>query len=187
MTTEIASHIPGRAVPTYDLLNDMRHYVGSDREAHDAIHAYLGQIVDIDGEDTTILSRRAMRPELLEMNANDVDVYWWLTISDDAEQTIRDAFAAAYPQDDNTTVEVYYEVEVSDDGQTWAPEKDEARGTEAVEDATPDEIARDILVNRINELTAEDTETGHLRVRVWRTEDEAAGATAPLAVATHTP
>ncbi|OPC84260.1 hypothetical protein B4N89_27990 [Embleya scabrispora] len=99
MTTEIASHRTGRTIHPYDLLDDMRKYVGSDREAHDAIHSFLADIIAIDGEGATIISKRPIRPDLAEDNPSDLDTYSWITISDNAEQAIREAFAATYPQD----------------------------------------------------------------------------------------
>jgi len=101
MPTVIASHIPGRAVHRYDLLDETTEKYGiSAREAHEAIHAFLGQIVDIDGEDAVILDRRPIRPELLKRNRRDLDVYWWLTISDEAAETIRESLAASYADEE---------------------------------------------------------------------------------------
>lgn len=99
MPTEIASHIPGRRVHGYDLLDEIteRHNL-SDRKAHDAIHAYLEQLIQDDGEDVVILDRRPVDPGLLESNPNDRDVYWWLTISDDAAEAIRGAVEAEHPE-----------------------------------------------------------------------------------------
>ncbi|MFD1832392.1 hypothetical protein ACFSJS_22490 [Streptomyces desertarenae] len=95
MATEIASNIPGRTIHPYPLLDEIaeRHNL-SDREAHEAIHAMLDQIADIDGD--VVLEQRPIRPELLESNPHDLDVYWWLTVSDETAQEIRDALAAQY-------------------------------------------------------------------------------------------
>lgn len=94
---EIASHIPGRDIHSYDLLEEMVDRYGiSRREAHDAIHAYLEQCIDIDGEDAVVLDRRPIRPELVKDNPHDLDVYYWLTITDETAETIRESFAASY-------------------------------------------------------------------------------------------
>ncbi|MEU0940281.1 hypothetical protein [Embleya sp. NPDC005971] len=187
MSVEIASHIPGRTVHPYELLDEMRKYVGSDREAHDSIHVFLNQIVEIDGEENVILSTRPIRPELLESNPQDLDVYHWITISDDAAQDIRDAFAAAYSgtEDNETSNAVFYQIEVSDDGTTWMPENDDARGTEDTEGETPRDVAQAILVNRITDLASENLTPGHMRVRVWADEDSAIAGLDALAEVTH--
>ncbi len=94
MTTDIASNIPGRAITTYDLLEEIQETHGLDRRAaHDAIHAMLSDITSADG-DEVILDRQPMRPELLVNNPGDVDIYYWLTISDDTADAIREAIAA---------------------------------------------------------------------------------------------
>ncbi|RKN35925.1 hypothetical protein [Streptomyces hoynatensis] len=90
MSTEIASNNPGRAINTYDLLEEIIEATGMDRrEAHESIHVLLDQLVDIDGHEAVILSTRPMRPELLVRNEGDVDIYWWIEISDDAADAIR--------------------------------------------------------------------------------------------------
>lgn len=97
LTTEIASRIPGRTIHSYDLLDEVTEAHGlSLEEAHEAIHAMLQHCIDIDGEDKIILDRRPMRPELLEDNPHDVDVYYWLTISEETATTIREALAATH-------------------------------------------------------------------------------------------
>lgn len=94
MTTEIASCIPGRAVHQYDLLDEVTEATGmTRREAHENIHAFLDQIIELDGEEAVILSRRPIRPDLLTNNPNDQDRYHWLTISDEAADVIRAQFA----------------------------------------------------------------------------------------------
>lgn len=96
MTTEIASRIPGRSITSYDLLDEAVATYGLSRaQAHDDIHAFLAQIVDIDG-DGTILASEPMRPELLVDNPQDLDIYYWLTISDETADSIREALAAVY-------------------------------------------------------------------------------------------
>jgi hypothetical protein len=99
MPTEITSATPGRAIRSYDLLDEItdRHAL-SDREAHDMIHAYLDQLIQDDGEDTVILARRPVKPALLASNSLDRDIVWWLTISDDAVTAIREAVEAVHPE-----------------------------------------------------------------------------------------
>ncbi|MDJ0345231.1 hypothetical protein QMK19_03785 [Streptomyces sp. H10-C2] len=90
-STEIASIIHGRTVHDYDLLDEvMAGGEYSRTEAHEAIHAMLADLIDLDGEDEVILGRRPVKPGLLEANPRDLDVYYWLTISGDAAQTIRE-------------------------------------------------------------------------------------------------
>lgn len=93
----IASLIPGRAISRYDLLGEIEDQYGlSTREAHEAIHSALEQLVDIDGEDQVIIARTPMRPELLKSNPQDRDVYYWLTVRAEAVDEIREALAAQY-------------------------------------------------------------------------------------------
>nr|BEK68871.1 hypothetical protein KPHV_60980 [Kitasatospora purpeofusca] len=100
MPTEIASHNPGRALPVYDLLDEITDATGMNRvDAHAAIHATLDQIVDIDGEDNVILGQRPQRPDLEQHNPNSLDRNSWITITDTAAQEIRDALIA--PNDDD--------------------------------------------------------------------------------------
>lgn len=97
MTTEIYDDFPGRSIASYELLDEMqdKHGLGR-REAHESIHAFLEQCVGIDGRDAVIISSRPARPELLEDNPSDLDVRYWLTITGDAADTIREAFAAVH-------------------------------------------------------------------------------------------
>ncbi|MFF7198294.1 hypothetical protein ACFZAM_31880 [Streptomyces sp. NPDC008079] len=99
LTTEIASINYGRAVHPYDLLDDVMDDTGLNRaDAHAAIHAMLDDIIGIDGEDAVILGRRTIRPESLISNPRDLDVYYWLTISDETAQMIRETVAATNPR-----------------------------------------------------------------------------------------
>jgi hypothetical protein len=99
MPTEIASQIHGRTIHPYDLLAEItdRHSL-DDRTAHDAIHGYLDQLIQDDGEDAIILGRRPIKPELLEHNPLDRDIYWWLTITDEAAETIRTSIDYEHPE-----------------------------------------------------------------------------------------
>lgn len=98
---EIATYFPGRGVPGhYPLLERVMetHDMGAS-EAHEAIHAYLDQLIGLDGRDAVVLSERPIRPELAESNPGDVDVHYWLTIDAEAIAFIEDAIANA-PADD---------------------------------------------------------------------------------------
>lgn len=96
MSTEIYDNFPGRSFSNYDLLDEVTEKYGLDRrEAHESIHAFLDQIVDIDGDDV-ILKREPVNPALLQSNDRDLDIRYWLTISDETAGTIRDSFAAVY-------------------------------------------------------------------------------------------
>lgn len=95
MTTTIASNIPGRAISSYDLLDELQERHGlTRRETHEGIHAYLDQLAGLG--DNPVVDQQPMRPELLTSNPQDVDVYYWITITDEAAQDIRDSFAATY-------------------------------------------------------------------------------------------
>ncbi|MFH8627741.1 hypothetical protein ACH4A8_38640 [Streptomyces vietnamensis] len=99
MSTEIFDNFPGRSFSNYDLLDEVTEKYGIERrEAHDSIHAFLDQIIDIDG-DEVILKREATHPELLRDNPRDLDIRYWLTISDETADTIRNSFAAVYETD----------------------------------------------------------------------------------------
>lgn len=58
-----------------------------------------------------------------------------------------------------------YRIETLFDTGRWAVEKDEARGTE-VYDGTAEELAMEVLRNRVDDLIA-DGEYGYYRVLVW--------------------
>lgn len=94
MATEIYSQTHGRAISSYDLLDEIERYGLTRREAHDAIHAILdGLIADDPG---VILDRRPARPELDHANPYDRDRDEWLTISDETADAIREALTATY-------------------------------------------------------------------------------------------
>lgn len=98
MTTEIWNQNPGRAISNYDLLDETREKYGLEtREAHDAIHAMLDGIIEAEG-DSVVLDRQPARPELLKNNPADVDVHYWLTISDETADAIREALAAVFAE-----------------------------------------------------------------------------------------
>lgn len=93
----IASIIHGRSVHSYDLLDEVEEQYGLGRqEAHEAIHAALQQLVDIDGEDQVVIARTPIRPELLKDNPRDLDVYYWLTVRAESVDEIREALAAQF-------------------------------------------------------------------------------------------
>jgi hypothetical protein len=96
VSTEIYDNVAGRSFSTYDLLDEVTEKYALDRrEAHESIHAFLDQIIDIDG-DGVILQCEPVNPTLLQSNPRDLDIRYWLTISDDAVDAIRDSFAAVY-------------------------------------------------------------------------------------------
>ncbi|MEU8760634.1 hypothetical protein [Streptomyces sp. NPDC048659] len=99
MSTEIFDNFPGRSFSNYDLLDEITKKHGLDRrEAHDSINVFLAQIIAIDGDDV-VLKREAANPELLRDNPRDLDVRYWLTISDETADMIRESFAAVYETD----------------------------------------------------------------------------------------
>lgn len=63
-----------------------------------------------------------------------------------------------------------YAIEVSADGEVWAPETDAAIGTERTDD-TAEQFARDVLKNWVDDLPA-DAKGGHRRVVVWEGEQQ---------------
>ncbi|MFI0900544.1 hypothetical protein [Streptomyces sp. NPDC020983] len=95
MTTTIASQNHGRAIHNYDLLDELQDRYGlTRRETHDAIHQFLD---DLDGlGDDVEVSRTPIEPGLLKHNPRDLDVYYWVEITDAAADSIREAFAATY-------------------------------------------------------------------------------------------
>jgi prevent-host-death family protein len=98
-TSEIYDDFSGRSFGSYDLLDEMRAKYGLDRRAaHESIHAFLAQCVEIDG-DAVIVSTRPVHPHLLDANPTDLDVRYWLTIGEGTADTIRESFAAVYGDD----------------------------------------------------------------------------------------
>lgn len=94
---EICDNFPGRAIAAYDLLDEVEERYGlGRRDAHEAIHAALQQLIDIDGEDEVVIARRPQRPELLKSNPHDVDVRYWLVVRAECVDEIREALAAQY-------------------------------------------------------------------------------------------
>ncbi|MFT2014578.1 hypothetical protein ACMA1D_01835 [Streptomyces sp. 796.1] len=95
MSAVISSLNPGSAIYPYPLLEEiMSTYDVSRSEAHEGIHILLGQIMEIDGEEAVILRQEPIEPNLLHDNPRDLNVYYWITITDDAADTIREAWAA---------------------------------------------------------------------------------------------
>lgn len=91
-TTEIFEGAHGRAIDSYDLLDEMVDRYGLDRrDAHEAVLSFLADL----GDDA-VLERTPTRPELLESNPARVDVTYWLTIDGETATAIREAFAAVY-------------------------------------------------------------------------------------------
>lgn len=73
----------------YDLLNEVEDHFDNRQAAHDAIQTYLGQIIDIDGEDTVVVDRKPLT------NASGRTIGETLWVTEEAADTIRDAIAAA--------------------------------------------------------------------------------------------
>ncbi|MFJ8677286.1 hypothetical protein [Streptomyces sp. NPDC093589] len=96
----VASNSHGRSIHGYDLLDEVMEQAGvGKREAHDAIHALLDQLVADDGEGAVIIHREPIRPELLKSNPGQVDVHYWLTIRQEFADLIREALAAKHATD----------------------------------------------------------------------------------------
>ncbi|MEU3603066.1 hypothetical protein ABZ714_30805 [Streptomyces sp. NPDC006798] len=96
---EIYDNDPGRTFGNYDLLNDITTQYDIDRtQAHELIHAMLNGLVQDDPN--VILDRQPVHPGRLVSNPNDLDIRHWLIVSDDTEQTIRDAIAAVMAHQD---------------------------------------------------------------------------------------
>lgn len=93
----IADHVPGRSITRYDLLDEVEDRYGLDtREAHEAIHACLEQLIGVDGEDQVVIARTPQRPELLKANPHDLDVRYWWSVRAESVDEIREALAVQY-------------------------------------------------------------------------------------------
>ncbi|ROQ69159.1 hypothetical protein EDD93_3656 [Streptomyces sp. 840.1] len=95
MTTDIFEGMTGRGLISYDLCDEaMETYGLTQREAHEAISAFVQGLADDDS--AIILDRQPTRPELLVNNPGDVDVDYWVTVSDETADHIRGALAASF-------------------------------------------------------------------------------------------
>ncbi len=93
----IADNFPGRSITRYDLLDEVEDQYGlNTREAHEAIHAFLQNLIEVDGEEQVVIARTPQRPELLKSNPGDVDVRFWLTVRAESVDEIREALATQY-------------------------------------------------------------------------------------------
>jgi len=93
----IADNFPGRSIARYDLLGEVEERYGMGaREAHEAIHALLQNLIEVDGEDQVVIARTPQRPALLKSNPGDVDVRYWLTVRAESVDEIREALATQY-------------------------------------------------------------------------------------------
>ena len=88
-TTEI-----GTQVTNYDLLCEVEDQFSSRQEAHEAVQTFLGQIIEVDGDDV-VLSRREMT------NGSGRAIGKWLTVSKKTAQEIRDAIDAQLDAESN--------------------------------------------------------------------------------------
>lgn len=73
----------------YDLLDEVEEHFDTRQAAHDAIQTYLGQIIDIDGEDTVVVDRKPLT------NASGREIGETLLVTPETADTIRDAIIAA--------------------------------------------------------------------------------------------
>lgn len=93
----IASNNPGRTIYGYDLLDEVMEQTGMDkREAHDSIHALLDQLVAVDGEEAVVIHHEPVQPELLKSNPNDLDIYYWVTIRQEAADLVLETLTEQY-------------------------------------------------------------------------------------------
>nr|WSX25546.1 hypothetical protein OG690_38330 [Streptomyces tubercidicus] len=96
----VASNNPGRLIYNYDLLDQVIEQTNMDkREAHDSIHALLDQLVEIDGEAAVVIHQEPVQPELLKSNPSDLDIYYWVTIRQEAADLILEQLAAQHATD----------------------------------------------------------------------------------------
>ncbi|WP_017602305.1 hypothetical protein [Nocardiopsis lucentensis] len=75
-------------VANYDLLNEVEDQFDSRQAAHEAIQAYLSQVIDIDGEDEVIVDRKPLK------NASGRIIGETLWVTPEAADAIRDAIMA---------------------------------------------------------------------------------------------
>lgn len=66
---------------------------------------------------------------------------------------------------------VTYSIEVSDDGQIWYAESDESTDTVPLDGSTPEDLAREILANRLDDLKSNGVAVDRLRVVVWQGDE----------------
>lgn len=93
----VASNNPGRTIYRYDLLDEVMEQTGMDkREAHDSIHALLDQLVAVDGEEAVVIHHEPVQPELLKSNPNDLDIYSWVTIRQEAADLVLEVLTAQH-------------------------------------------------------------------------------------------
>ncbi|MFI8872432.1 hypothetical protein [Streptomyces sp. NPDC055243] len=94
---EIFDNFPGRQIASYDLLDEVMDQYGlGKREAHEAIHAYLQQLVDLGEEGQVVIAARPARPELLKDNPQDLDVRYWYIVRAETVDEIREALTLHY-------------------------------------------------------------------------------------------
>lgn len=92
---KIASHAQGRGGYRYELLEEIAERYGlTNAQASETIQETLRQLREIDG-DGIILDQQPIRPQLLESNPSDLDVDYWLFVSQATADEIREAIAAS--------------------------------------------------------------------------------------------
>lgn len=78
---KICDNFPGRNIARSDVLDEVMEASGLGmREAHEALHAYLDQLSDLDGREQVVIDTVPIRPELETFNPNDLDRRRWLIV-----------------------------------------------------------------------------------------------------------
>lgn len=97
MSTVIADHSPGRGAPPYDLLQEVttRYPELGDMDAHDAVWQVLEDLTSL-GEDWEV-DREPVDP-IAARSGRDRDRRHWITITEDAADSIREALAATHDE-----------------------------------------------------------------------------------------
>ncbi|MFD9075333.1 hypothetical protein [Streptomyces lasiicapitis] len=94
---KICDNDPGRSITRYDLLDEVEDRCGlGTREAHEAIHAHLEQLIADDGEDEVVIARVPIRPKLEDANPHDVDRRQWLIVRREYAETILEALTVEH-------------------------------------------------------------------------------------------
>lgn len=75
-------------ISNYDLLDEVEDAFDTRQAAHDAIQTYLGQIIDIDGEDEVVLDRKPLK------NGSGRVIGETLWVTEETANAIRDAIHA---------------------------------------------------------------------------------------------
>lgn len=77
----VCDNFPGRTIARSDVLDEVMEASGlGTREAHEALHAYLEQLIGLDGREQVVIDTVPIRPELETFNPNDLDRRQWLIV-----------------------------------------------------------------------------------------------------------